>query len=290
MAKRKSGADNVVRPAAALHDLALRWQRWTVWPMFILSVVFVALQLSLLFYSKSMRPWEYALAGLSFLILWFGFILDFLIRLFAQPNRKKYLKERWFELVVLFIPLLRPALPLYYLWRTPYFNRGTAEVLRQRYMITVASIAVLFLYLVSTAVYLVEHSAPGANIKTWGDAMWWGIVTITTVGYGDVYPVTFSGRMLGSVMMVVGLLLIGVVSGSFVSYLAQKVKDMTVKHTISEREAEQQAENRASSLATSPSASTKTQEWAVAAAAEVKEALQENKQKEGGQDASKGTS
>lgn len=264
-------------PSAVVHDLAWKWSRWTVWPMFVLSVVFMALQLALLFGRSDMREWEFVTIGGLFLGLWAAFIVDFLIRLLAQKNKRLYLKDHWVELVVLAIPILRPGLPLYYLWKTPYFNRGTARVLRQRYLITVAAIAVFFLYLVSTGVYLVEHNAKGANITSWGDAMWWGVVTITTVGYGDVYPVTFFGRLLGALMMVVGLLLIGVVSGSFVGYLSEKVKAMTVEHTIRERKAAQQEAEEAARVgplfSTESARESGTSEWAQRGAAEVKEAL-----------------
>jgi voltage-gated potassium channel Kch len=62
----------------------------------------------------------------------------------------------------------------------------------------------------------VEHKAPGANILTGPEALWWGIVTITTVGYGDYYPVTNPGQVVGSITMLIGIALIG----TFTGYLA----------------------------------------------------------------------
>jgi len=54
-------------------------------------------------------------------------------------------------------------------------------------------------------VYLAEHEHPGANITSIGDALWWGIVTISTVGYGDFYPVTVVGRTIAVFMMLSGI-------------------------------------------------------------------------------------
>jgi len=54
-------------------------------------------------------------------------------------------------------------------------------------------------------VYLAEHEHPGANITTLRDALWWGIVTIATVGYGDYYPVTAIGRIIAIFMMLSGI-------------------------------------------------------------------------------------
>ena len=59
----------------------------------------------------------------------------------------------------------------------------------------------------------VEQNAPGANIRTGVEALWWGIVMITTVGYGDYYPGTNPGRVVGAVTMIIGIGLIGYVTG-----------------------------------------------------------------------------
>ncbi len=58
-----------------------------------------------------------------------------------------------------------------------------------------------------------EENAPGANITTAGDALWWGYVTATTVGYGDQFPVTTGGRLVGWIMLTVGVALFATFSG-----------------------------------------------------------------------------
>jgi voltage-gated potassium channel len=58
-----------------------------------------------------------------------------------------------------------------------------------------------------------EANAAHANITTGGDALWWGIVTITTVGYGDEYPVTEGGRTVGVIVLVTGVALFGIITG-----------------------------------------------------------------------------
>jgi voltage-gated potassium channel len=62
-------------------------------------------------------------------------------------------------------------------------------------------------------VYLVESPAPGANITDAGDAIWWGFVTITTVGYGDQYPITEAGRIIGTILLFAGIALFSVLTG-----------------------------------------------------------------------------
>ena len=75
---------------------------------------------------------------------------------------------------------------------------------------------VLVLQFGSLTMLHVEEDAPGANITTASDALWYTIVTISTVGYGDQYPVTNAGRIVGAVIIVVG---VGIF-GTFTGYLA----------------------------------------------------------------------
>ena len=76
-----------------------------------------------------------------------------------------------------------------------------------------------------------EEDAPGANITTAGDALWWGYVTATTVGYGDQYPVTRGGRLTGLIMLTVGVALFATFSGflasTFLSPRKRKPADTT---------------------------------------------------------------
>jgi voltage-gated potassium channel len=67
-----------------------------------------------------------------------------------------------------------------------------------------------------------ERGAPGAEITSLGDAVWWGFETITTVGYGDFVPVTMQGRAFAVMVMFVGISVLGVVSATFASTLVKK--------------------------------------------------------------------
>ena len=71
----------------------------------------------------------------------------------------------------------------------------------------------------------VERGAHGANITTFGDALWWAMTTVTTVGYGDQFPVTTTGRIVAAALMLVGISLLGLitatVAASFVALSAR---------------------------------------------------------------------
>ena len=77
----------------------------------------------------------------------------------------------------------------------------------------------MVLSVASVLVLQFESGAPDANIKTGGDAIWWGIVSLTTVGYGDFFPVTFLGRLTGVSLMVAGIGIIGALASILASML-----------------------------------------------------------------------
>ncbi|MFM7766409.1 MAG: potassium channel family protein, partial [Bacteroidota bacterium] len=82
---------------------------------------------------------------------------------------------------------------------------------------SVAIIALLVVMLGSLCILQVEN-APNSNIKTAGDALWWSYVTIMTVGYGDKYPVTAEGRIIGAIIMSVGVVLVSTMAGYVASW------------------------------------------------------------------------
>jgi voltage-gated potassium channel len=74
------------------------------------------------------------------------------------------------------------------------------------------------------AVLDAERSSPDANITDFGDAIWWAVMTMTTVGYGDRYPVTSAGRMVAFGLMIGGIALLGTVTATLASWLVETVE------------------------------------------------------------------
>ena len=97
-------------------------------------------------------------------------------------------------------------------------------------------------FVAALAVLDAERDAPNASITTLGDALWWTVTTITTVGYGDRYPATVEGRIVAGALMLGGIALLGVVTASIASWFVE-----TVRATGEEvaREAEQDTERQA---------------------------------------------
>ena len=86
-------------------------------------------------------------------------------------------------------------------------------------------VSILLLLISSVAILQVEKDVDGANITSASDALWWSIVTMTTVGYGDKFPVTTVGRIIAAFLMVGGVGLFGMLSGSVTSWILNPVEE-----------------------------------------------------------------
>ena len=87
---------------------------------------------------------------------------------------------------------------------------------------TAAIFAFLMIVFCAIGILRVEHDAPNSNIKTAEEALWWAYVTITTVGYGDKFPVTTEGRMIAAALMTVGVGLFGTFTAYVASWFVEK--------------------------------------------------------------------
>jgi voltage-gated potassium channel len=155
------------------------------------------------------------------------FFFDFVLRLRAVADRRQYmLRAGWFDLLTSF-----PNLPALRIIRSLTVIRDTRQILRvtpdeiedrardrlaESVLFVTIFIGLIILTVGSIAIVVVEADAPGATITTGFDAIWWSLVTVSTVGYGDEVPVTTNGRIIGIFMLLVGVALFTTIT----SYLA----------------------------------------------------------------------
>lgn len=149
------------------------------------------------------------------------FIAEFTVRVAASFDRLAYIRGHWIDLLAL-IPAVR-QLRILRLLRLLRLVRTFASVYRALLHVErllgnrqVAALGVVWLavlLLTSLGMYVAEQ---GTNelIKSPLDALWWGLVTMTTVGYGDIYPVTPEGRIAASILLVLGIALFGVITAT----------------------------------------------------------------------------
>jgi voltage-gated potassium channel len=163
------------------------------------------------------------------------FFIDFLIRFRAAERKLLFLKWGWIDLLAC-IPnldilrwgrLVRIIRLVRVLRAVRSFQRILKIIMQHRTRNGLASVFVTFVLLVVFASIgiLVSESSPNANIVNAEDAIWWSVSTITTVGYGDKFPVTTEGRIIAMIMMVSGVGLFGTLSGVIASHLFGSASD-----------------------------------------------------------------
>jgi len=157
----------------------------------------------------------------------FIFLIDFTYRIATAPSRRTYFFRHfgWADLLASLPFAQAKVLRIFRLVRVTRLLRrvGVRTVARSLIqdransaLLTLLLMGILVLQFGSLGILYLEQNAPGANIRTASDALWYTIVTISTVGYGDQYPVTNAGRFVGSLIIVVG---VGIF-GTFTGYLA----------------------------------------------------------------------
>jgi voltage-gated potassium channel len=156
---------------------------------------------------------------------WILFGLDYLVRLALAQHRWSYWWRHlpYFAMVVL--PVLRPLQLLRLIVLLRALNRRAASALRGRIAIYVAAATLLLVFTGALAELDAERGQHGATIESFGGALWWAISTITTVGYGDVRPVTTEGRFVAAGLMIGGIALLGTVTASIASWLVDRVRE-----------------------------------------------------------------
>lgn len=160
------------------------------------------------------------------------FLADFSLSLYRAENRLRYfLTWGWVDLLSS-VPALEAArwgraARVARIIRVFRGVRATKTLMnlvlekRAESSFLAASLVSLLLLIVASVSILQVETAPESNIKTADDALWWALTTITTVGYGDRYPVTAEGRLVGGVLMFAGVGLFGVLSGFLASWFVK---------------------------------------------------------------------
>ncbi|MCH1918315.1 ion transporter [Shewanella sp. A3A] len=153
------------------------------------------------------------------------FLINFFVGLIRADHKIKYLQLHWIDFIAS-IPAIEPLrlARLFQILRVIRLIRMSRSLIgmlvKQRRQATLASLMVAMVTIMafsSVLMLLVENGVPGANIKSAEDAIWWSLVTISTVGYGDFYPVTTVGHVIGGVVIICGVSFFGVISGYMAS-------------------------------------------------------------------------
>jgi voltage-gated potassium channel len=207
-------------------DRLTRWERATEWPLTAIALVFLAAY-AIPIALPDLPAWVLDTCELVAWATWALFALDYGVRLALAPARWSYAKTHLLDLAVVALPLLRPLRLVRLLALVSILNRTATKELRGRVITYTAGSAILLVGLGALAITDAERGQPGANIANLGDGLWWALTTITTVGYGDHYPVTVTGRIVATALMVGGIAILGVVTATIASWLVERVAEVT---------------------------------------------------------------
>ncbi len=188
-----------------------RWERHTApWLTALAVVSLVALVLD------AAADADSRLVLLIDYLAWAAFATDYVIRVVLAEERLRFVRTRPVDLLAVLLPAVRALRLVVAVARLAALAQRTRS---DRVLLTTGLLSATVV-LAGAAVELeAERDAADATITTYGDALWWAVTTVTTVGYGDRYPVTAEGRLIAAVLMVVGIATMGAVTAAIAARL-----------------------------------------------------------------------
>lgn len=188
------------------------WEKKAEKPMMLLSLIFAVIIVLPSADSLSVT-WKHWLNHID-LAIWIIFGIDYIAKFLISNNKSRFVRTHIFELAIVVLPFIRPLRLLRLIPLVGYFLRMSQHRLSGRLLQFALLAAVLIVVSSALIMFEIERHAPHPNIQTVGDAIWWAITSITTVGYGDRYPTTGAGRALATLVLISGIAIIGVVTAS----------------------------------------------------------------------------
>ena len=198
----------------AREAMLLRIERLTELPLLLLSFAMIPLLLGPIMWELS--DYDETLFFTLDVFIWALFAVDLLVKLAVAPNRLAYARRHWLEVLVVLIPFIRP------LRIVRLFVFGARAFGGARRLVNVDFLLVYAIGMVIIAATIVTSVERGQDsITSFPDALWWSFVTVTTVGYGDLSPVTPAGRAIAVVLMLVGIGLFGGLTANLASAIVK---------------------------------------------------------------------
>lgn len=159
--------------------------------------------------------------------VWLVFAADYLTRLALAERKLRFVWRHLFDLLAVALPMVRQLRVLRLVTVLRVLNRKASGAFRGRVAIYVAVVTLLVSFAAALAVLDAERSNPDAGIDSFPKALWWTLTTISTVGYGDVYPTTWEGRLVAASLMIGGIALLGVITGMIASWFLERIQQNT---------------------------------------------------------------
>jgi len=186
-------------------------ERWFEWPMILVTLLLIITMLLPVLFTLP-TAWVQSLAVIN-LIIWFTFYVELFVKFSVSSHWKETLKRNWVLLVIALSPLLL-SFRLLYLSRLMGLTRllGLQKIIGKLnrhvrafvYKVEYIFISLIIFIIISAFVmWRVELSSGGA-VNNLPDALWWSVITITTIGYGDIIPTSVEGKIAGAIIAIMG--------------------------------------------------------------------------------------
>lgn len=203
-----------------------RWEDRTRIPLLVAALTFLLL-LTVPIIDRHLSPLARLTLRAADSAIWALFVLDYVLRLSWSPSRRRFAVTHLPDLAMIILPALRPLRLLRLFTVGNLLARRSATAILGETTRAVAACAVLLTYLGAVVELDSERDAPKANITSFEDALWWACTTITTVGYGDRYPVTTQGRLVAVALMLIGIALLGLLTAGIAAWFVRQATDVT---------------------------------------------------------------
>jgi voltage-gated potassium channel len=205
------------------------WRRYTDIPLTAAAAVFLAIYAWEVI--GDLQPSSEVILDPILWAIWGLFVVDYITNLIIAERRGHWFLTHIYELFIVALPALRPLRLLRLVTLLAYLQRGAGRALRGKVVIYAAGGSLILVFVAALAELDVERHAVGSHIHNFGDSLWWAVVTITSVGYGDVTPVTIEGRFIAVGVMIAGIALLGTVTATLASFFIDRVAATTEEET-----------------------------------------------------------
>lgn len=211
-----------------------RWEHKAEWPMAAIALVFLAAYAIPIIWPGVSDSTKRACVTVM-IVSWAAFGVDYAARLWLAEDRRRFVRRNLLDLAAIVLPFLRPLRLLRLVALLSILNRTASHGLRGRVVAYAAGSTTLLILVGGLAVTDAERGRPESNIAGVADGWWWAMTTITTVGYGDRFPVTAPGRFIAVALMVGGIAVLGIVTGTIASWLVQRIAEETEEEELATR-------------------------------------------------------
>ena len=202
-----------------------KWENWTKTPLIVAGLLFLVVYSIPIINPDVSESVKLACTRTSD-VIWVLYVIDLIVCLVLAEQKISWMKKNVLNLFAVALPIIRPLRAFRALSMLTFLVRNqVAQSKRSNYLISVITAAFGTWLVAGLAVTECERNFPGTHIHDVADGWLWSLTTLTTIGYSDLFPVTFEGKIIGVAVMLVGLALLGTATAWLASHLMSLLAD-----------------------------------------------------------------